>query len=75
MGVGVNFAATGAGVAAVYGPAVVTPARLLAVQRFGQHARDRFQLVWVRAMKEVGVPEAPLFETALQQCHGVVCLG
>src|SRR6266850_1280183 len=73
MIVAVNLAAAQAGIAAIHQLARrAATLRLRTVQRLHQRARDGFQLAEVRALKQVGVPKAPAFQTALEQLDGLL---
>ena len=66
MGVVVNFPAAQTGVAAIGGHAAGFDG-ILAVQRFGQRAGERFQFFELIPGEQVGVAQPPAGERALKQ--------
>jgi len=47
------------------------PDRLLAVQRFGQRAGERFEFIELVADEEIGMGQTPALEGALEQLHAL----
>ena len=70
VNVAINFAADLARVAAIRRDTAGFD-RLLAIQRFGQRAGERFQFLQPVAGEKVGMAEPPAGELALQQLHAL----
>jgi hypothetical protein len=71
VGIVINFAATGAFIAAIYGHAVLF-GWILAIQGLGQGAGERFEFFDLVAGKQVGMAEPAARERALQDLRALL---